>query len=96
MLTVPIIKSAIKRVKVNDRQKQENRSPKSQLANALKKYRALVNAGKVEEAEKLLPEIVSLVDVSAKKGIITKDNANRKKANLALCLEKAKKQNNVK
>ena len=91
MLTVPIIKSAIKRVKVNDRQKQENRGPKSQLANALKKYRALVNAGKVEEAEKLLPEVVSLVDVSAKKGIITKDNANRKKTSLALVLEKAKK-----
>lgn len=91
MLTVPIIKSAIKRVKVNDRQKQENRGPKSQLANALKKYRALVNAGKVEEAEKFLPEVVSLVDVSAKKGIITKDNANRKKASLALVLEKAKK-----
>lgn len=88
---MPIIKSAIKRVKVNDRQKQENRGPKSQLANALKKYRALVNAGKVEEAEKLLPEVVSLVDVSAKKGIITKDNANRKKTSLALVLEKAKK-----
>ena len=87
---MPIIKSAIKRVEVNERQKQENRGPKSQLANALKKYRALVNSGKVEEAEKLLPEVVSLVDVSARKGIITKDNANRKKANLALALEKAK------
>ena len=91
MLIVPIIKSAIKRVEVNKRQKQENRSPKSQLANALKKFRALVSAGSVEEAEKLLPEVVSLVDVSARKGIITKDNANRKKANLALALEKAKK-----
>ena len=91
MLIVPIIKSAIKRVEVNKRQKQENRSPKSQLANALKKFRALVSAGSVEEAEKLLPEVVSLVDVSARKGIITKDNANRKKANVALALEKAKK-----
>ena len=88
---MPIIKSAIKRVEVNKRQKQENRSPKSQLANALKKFRALVSAGSVEEAEKLLPEVVSLVDVSARKGIITKDNANRKKANLALALEKVKK-----
>lgn len=87
---MPIIKSAIKRVEVNERQKQENRAPKSQLANALKKFRALVAAGKVEEAEKLLPEVVSLVDVSARKGIITKDNANRKKANLALSLDKAK------
>ena len=91
MLIVPIIKSAIKRVEVNARQKQENRGPKSELANALKKFRALVAEKKLEEAEKLLPEVVSLVDVYARKGIITKDNANRKKANLALSLDKAKK-----
>ena len=91
MLIVPIIKSAIKRVEVNARQKQENRGPKSELANALKKFRALVAEKKLEEAEKLLPETVALVDVSARKGIITKDNANRRKARLALLLENAKK-----
>ena len=90
MKIVPIIKSAIKRVKVNDRQKNENRAPKSELATALKKFRALLAAGKVEEAEKLLPETVALVDVSAKKGIIKKETADRKKARLALALEKAK------
>lgn len=88
---MPIIKSAIKRVEVNARQRQENRGPKSQLATGLKKFRALVEAGKIEEAEKLLPETVSLVDVSARKGIITKENADRKKARLATMLEKAKK-----
>ena len=88
---MPIIKSAIKRVEVNERQKQENRGPKSQLANALKKYRSLLSSGKVEEAEKFLPDLVSLVDTSARKGIITKENANRKKANLAAALDKAKK-----
>ena len=91
MFIVPIIKSAIKRVKVNDRQRQENRGPKSALATGLKKFRALVKEGKIEEAEKLLPETVALVDVSARKGIITKDNADRRKARLALMLEKAKK-----
>ncbi|MBR4124002.1 MAG: 30S ribosomal protein S20 [Clostridia bacterium] len=88
---MPIIKSAIKRVSVNERQKNENRAPKSELANALKKFRALLAAGKVEEAEKLLPDMYSLVDVSARKGIITKENASRKKARLANALEKAKK-----
>lgn len=91
MKIVPIIKSAIKRVSVNERQKNENRAPKSELANALKKFRALLAAGKVEEAEKLLPDMYSLVDVSARKGIITKENASRKKARLATALEKAKK-----
>lgn len=91
MLIVPIIKSAVKRVSVNARQRQENRAPKSALATGLKKFRALVDEGKIEEAEKLLPETVALVDVSARKGIITKDNADRRKARLALMLEKAKK-----
>ena len=91
MRIVPIIKSAIKRVKVNARQQNETRAPKSELATALKKFRALISAGKVEEAEKLLPETVSLVDVSARKGLITKENADRKKARLAHALEKAKK-----
>ena len=53
--------------------------------------RALALAGNVEEAEKLLPETVSLIDVSARKGIITKENADRRKARLALMIEKAKK-----
>lgn len=88
---MPIIKSAMKRVEVNARQRQENRGPKSELATGLKKFRALVQEGKIEEAEKLLPETVSLVDVSVRKGIITKDNADRRKARLATMLEKAKK-----
>ena len=88
---MPIIKSAIKRVSVNTRQKNENRAPKSELANALKKFRALLSAGKVQEAEKLLPDMYALVDVSARKGIIKKETADRKKARLALALEKAKK-----
>lgn len=88
---MPIIKSAVKRVEVNARQRQENRGPKSALATGLKKFRTLVNEGKIEEAEKLLPETMSLVDVSARKGIITKDNADRRKARLSTMLEKAKK-----
>ena len=88
---MPIIKSAMKRVEVNARQRQENRGPKSELATGLKKFRALVQEGKLEEAEKLLPETVSLVDVSVRKGIITKENADRRKARLATMLEKAKK-----
>ena len=90
MFIVPIIKSAIKRVEVNARQKEENRGPKSALATALKKFRATVSEGKLKEAEELLPKTVALIDVSAKKGIITKDNASRRKARLAVMLQKAK------
>lgn len=87
---MPIIKSAIKRVQVSARQREENRGPKSELATTIKKFRALLEAKKFDEAEKMLPETVALVDVSVKRGIITKDNANRKKSKLAKELDKAK------
>ena len=90
MLTVPIIKSAIKRVSVNDRQRQENRGAKSRLATEVKKFRAMVEAGKLDEAEAYLPTVTSIVDNSAKKGIITKDTASRKVSRLSSMLAKAK------
>ena len=90
MLTVPIIKSAIKRVSVNNRQREENRGQKSSLATKTKKFRALVEANKLEKAEKYLPEVVSTIDVSAKRGIITKETASRRIARLSAMLSKAK------
>lgn len=90
MFIVPIIKSAIKRVEVTKRQQQENRAPKSRLQNALKKYRALIAQNKLDEAEKLLPETVAIVDKSVKTGLIKKETANREKSRLALELQTAK------
>lgn len=90
MFIVPIIKSAIKRVEVSKRQSAENRAPKSRLQNALKKYRALIAEGKLDEAEKLLPETVAIVDKSVKTGLIKKETADREKSRLALELQSAK------
>ena len=90
MLFMPIIKSAIKRVEVTKRQHEENRGPKSKLQNALKKYRALIAQGKLDDAEALLPKTVAIVDKSVKTGLIKKETANRYKARLALELKKAK------
>ena len=87
---MPIIKSAIKRVSVNNRQRQENRGAKSRLATEIKKFRTMVEANKLEEAEAYLPSVVSIIDNSAKKGIITKDNASRKVSKLSAMLDKAK------
>lgn len=90
MFIVPIIKSAIKRVEVNKRQQTENRGPKSELQTTIKKFRALLAEKKIDEAEKLMPEVVSIVDSAARKGIIKKENADRKKARIATELQKAK------
>lgn len=77
---MPNIKSAKKRVDVNERNRARNKSYKSELATGLKKYNASVNSGDKEATKKLLPETVSLIDESVTRGVIHKNKANRKKA----------------
>ena len=81
------IKSAKKRILVTNKKTLRNRSAKSALKTVLKKYQALVAAGNKEEAAKMLPQVVSTVDKAAVKGIISKNAANHKKAQLALALK---------
>ena len=86
---MPNIKSAIKRVSVNERKRVENRALKSELATAIKKFKATVLAD-VDKAEALYADTVSIIDGACSKGIIHKNNADRKKAKLANMLNKAK------
>jgi len=86
---MPNIKSAIKRVKVNNTKKDENRGVKSELSTYIKKFKALCETN-VEEAEKFYPSVVSVIDGACKNNIIAKNNANRKKARLAVLLNKSK------
>ncbi|MBS7262258.1 MAG: 30S ribosomal protein S20 [Eubacteriales bacterium] len=81
------IKSAKKRVLVAQTKRMRNRSVKSGLKTALKKYDGLSTT---EELGAALPETVSAVDKAAAKGVISKNAANRKKAQLA---KKAAEQN---
>jgi small subunit ribosomal protein S20 len=83
------IKSAKKRIKVTARRKEENRAKKSTLATAIKKFRAMVAKKELIEAEKFLPEVYSLIDSGTSHGRLHKNNASRKKARLAIMLQKA-------
>ena len=80
---MPNIKSAKKRVLVNEKKAQANKAIKSALKTQIKKFLAAVNAGDKEEAAKLYPETVSAIDAAATKGVIHKNNANNKKAKIA-------------
>lgn len=86
---MPNIKSAKKRVEVIERKKTENKLVKSRLATAIKKFRATV-ATSVEDAQKMLPDVIALIDSAASKNVIHKNAADRKKARLNLLLDKAK------
>ena len=82
------IKSAVKRAKQAAASRLRNRAVKSTVLTATKKVRAAVAAGNKEEAQKLLSAFSSTVDKAAKKGVVHKNTANRKKSRLALSIVK--------
>ncbi|MBE7082755.1 MAG: 30S ribosomal protein S20 [Clostridiales bacterium] len=80
---MPNIKSAKKRVLVTDKKNGLNRSTKSEIATAKKKFLLAVENKQVEEASKLFREVVSLLDAAARENVISKNCASRNQANLA-------------
>ncbi len=85
---MPNIKSAIKRVKVNEKKNLRNRMVKSRVKTAVKKYNAIL-ASDPTTAVKELSVVASTLDKAAAKGIVHKNAVNRKKARLAKALNKA-------
>ena len=79
---MPNIKSAEKRVMVIARNNLRNRIVKSNIRNVSKKFTASV-AGNDAQSEALFKQAVSTVDKAVTKGVIHKNKANRKKAQLA-------------
>ena len=93
---MPIIKSAKKREEVAIRNNARNKSERSALATAIKKFNTAIANKDVQLAEKLLPETFSKIDEEASKGIIHKNKANNKKAGLSVELSKLKAENQSK
>jgi len=74
-------KSALKKAKQDIGRRERNRSGRSRLRTALKKYRSGLAAG--DDMKASLPELVSLIDRSAKRGFIHRNVANRLKSKLS-------------
>lgn len=76
---MPQHKSAIKRMRQNEKRKEHNRSRRSKMRTLVKK---VLSATEKEVAEKQLKEAVSYLDRLATKRIIHPKNAARKKSQL--------------
>lgn len=87
---VPNIKSAKKRVLVNKKKNDENRAYRSRMNNAIKKFNNAIDTLNLEEAEKLLPVTMSIIDQTVSAGIIHKNNAANKKSACAKRLSDVK------
>jgi len=54
----------------------------------IKQIRSLIKAKNKDQATKILPEIYKAIDKAAKRGIIKKNTANRKKSRLTKAIER--------
>jgi len=73
-------KSAIKRIKTSEKKRVHNRYYARSMRNAIRKFRVLTD---LNEAVKTLPNLISLIDKNAKRGIIHKKKAANLKSKLA-------------
>jgi small subunit ribosomal protein S20 len=77
------IKSAIKRVKITEKQTLRNRMAKSEMKTTIRRFDEALLAGDTAATDKAYLTAVSTVDHAAAKGMIHKNAAARKKAQLA-------------
>lgn len=74
--------SALKRVRQTERRTLVNKMRKSRLRHQIRAIRRLIEKKDADGAQAILPQTFSLVDRSAKWGIIKKNTASRYKSRL--------------
>lgn len=74
--------SALRQHRCSIRRNAVNRKNKSALRTQIRKFREAAQKGDMEAAQKLVPQTVSLIDKSVKKGAIHKNKGARIKSRL--------------
>lgn len=85
---MPIKKSAKKALRQDKARKIRNLDYKKKIKLALKEARVLISQDKIKEAVELLPRIYKALDKAAKKGVIKKNTASRKKSRISKAIRK--------
>ena len=77
------IKSAKKRILVNQTKAERNKAIKSSVKTAVKKVRVEIEAQDKEDAKAALLKATTVIDKAASKGVYHKNTASRKVSRLA-------------
>ncbi|MFI3253098.1 MAG: 30S ribosomal protein S20 [Eubacteriales bacterium] len=85
---MPNIKSAKKRVLVNETKAARNKSARSALKTDLKKFETAIAAGNRSEAEVSYKTAIKALDKAALRGLLHKNNVAHKKSGMTLKLNK--------
>lgn len=85
------IKSAKKRIRQTEKRTERNRVYRSSARTYIKKARQSIEAGNLEEADAAAHMAYKTLDKAARKNIIHRRNAARRKGRLMKALEAARK-----
>ena len=78
------IKSQLKRIRTNEKARLRNKSVKSSLKTAIRRFREAADAGDRETALKAFHQAARQLDKAASKGVIHANQAANKKSAMAL------------
>ena len=92
---MPNIKSAKKRVLVNDKKNEQNKAIRSAVKTEIKKIELLIKENKFEEAKAGLSNLYKVIDSATSKNIFHANNASNKKYKLAKKIDAGLKANAV-
>lgn len=73
----------------SEKRRLRNRKVRSETRTYIKRARAQIEAGELEEAQKSVAQAVRALDKAAEKGILHKNNAARRKSRLMRKLNQA-------
>lgn len=81
-------KSAIKRIRQNEKRRQHNRVFRGRARTFITNAREAMEAGNMEEAREATKQAIKALDKAAGKSILHKNNASRRKSRLMKQLAK--------
>jgi small subunit ribosomal protein S20 len=79
---MPNHKSAEKRVRQNEKRRDNNRDNRGRLRTSIKKLRAALTTGDANTIQELLPATISTIDKAVQKGVLHRNAAARYKSRL--------------
>ncbi len=80
---MPITKSAKKALRQSVRRHEMNMDRKKKMQTVIKEFKKLIEAGKLDEAQKYLPLVYKTLDKMTKVGFIKRGKADRLKSRLS-------------
>jgi len=87
---MPVTKSAKKALRQSRRKRLFNLRRSNKMKALVKKARTLIKDKKQQQVLKILPKVYQAIDKAAKRGVIKKNTASRKKSRLAKAIQKIK------